>query len=76
MDAINVKIVKNILETDISSQALKYLDKRLGEVRAGRVCLNTNEDDTWWHKNASIKIYALDNSPLLRLFMHEGGDAS
>jgi len=61
-----------ILNTDISSQALTYLDKRLVEIRAGKVCLNTTEDETWWDKNAHIKIYALDNSPLLRLFMHAG----
>ena len=65
-----------ILNTDISSQALKYLDKRLMEIRAGKVRLNTTEDETWWDKNAHIQIYALDNSPLLRLFMHAGEERS
>jgi hypothetical protein len=59
-----------IIDTDISSQAMKHLDRRLDEIRAGRVRLNTTEDESWWDKNASIPIYALDNSPLLRLFMH------
>lgn len=65
-----------ILDADTSSQALNYLDRRIGEVRAGRVRLNTTGDEDWWQKNASIKIYALDNSPLLRLFMHEGEETS
>ena len=26
--------------------------------------------DKWWEDNAGLPIYALDNSPLLRLFMH------
>jgi hypothetical protein len=60
-----------IIDSDISSQAMIYLDRRIKEVRAGLVRLNTTEDETWWDKNASIPIYALDNSPLLRLFMHE-----
>jgi hypothetical protein len=59
-----------IISTDISSQAMKHLDRRLDEIRTGRVRLNTTEDESWWDKNTSIPIYALDNSPLLRLFMH------
>lgn len=59
-----------IIDSDISSQAMICLDKRIREVRAGRVRLNTTEDEDWWDKNASMPIYALDNSPLLRLFMH------
>lgn len=65
-----------IIDTDISSEAMKHLNKRLNEIRAGRVLLNTKEDENWWEKNASIPIYALDNSPLLRLFMHTGGETS
>lgn len=59
-----------ILNTDISSEAMQHLDKRLDEIRIGKVRLNTTEDEIWWDKHASIPIYALDNSPLLRLFMH------
>ena len=55
--------------TDTSSQAMKYLDRRLAQIRKGTIQLNTTEDEAWWLKNASIPIYALDNSPLLRLFM-------
>ena len=59
-----------IIDTDISSEAMKHLDQRVKEIRSGRVMLNTTEDENWWDKHASIPIYALDNSPLLRLFMH------
>lgn len=59
-----------IIDTDISSEAMKHLDRRVKEIRSGRVMLNTTEDENWWDKHASIPIYALDNSPLLRLFMH------
>jgi hypothetical protein len=65
-----------IIDTDISSQAMNYLNKRLDEIRAGRVLLNTTEDENWWEKNAGIPIYSLDNNPLLRLFMHTGGESS
>ena len=61
-----------IIDTDISSEAMKHLDRRLTEIRSGRVMLNTTEDENWWDKHAGIPIYALDNSPLLRLFMHTG----
>jgi len=61
-----------IIDNDISSEAMQHLDRRLTEIRSGRVMLNTTEDETWWDKHASIPIYALDNSPLLRLFMHTG----
>ena len=63
------------LTSDISSQAMKHLDQRLAQVRKGLVRLNTTEDEKWWDKNASVPIYALDNSPLLRIFMHEGEES-
>jgi hypothetical protein len=61
-----------IIDTDISSQAMGYLNQRLSEIRSGRVLLNTMRDEAWWNKNAGIPLYALENSPLLRLFMHAG----
>lgn len=59
-----------VLSTDISSQAMQHLDQRLRQVRRGTIRLNTTGDENWWSDNASLPIYALDNSPLLRLFMH------
>jgi hypothetical protein len=65
-----------IIDTDISSEAMQHLDRRLNELHLGRVSLNTSDDETWWDKHAGINIYALDNSPLLRLFMHEKKERS
>ncbi len=65
-----------IIDNDISSAAMKHLDQRLAEIRSGKVMLNTTDDEKWWDKNASIPIYALDNSPLLRLFMHTAEESS
>ncbi|WP_419663972.1 hypothetical protein Dvar_42120 [Desulfosarcina variabilis str. Montpellier] len=65
-----------IMDHDISLEAMRHLDRRLDEIHLGRVMLNTTEDEAWWDKNAGIKVYALDNSPLLRLFMHEKKEAS
>jgi hypothetical protein len=61
-----------ILAADTSSQAMQHLDRRLIQIRRGTVRLNTTEDEEWWSKNASLPIYALDDSPLLRLFMRTG----
>jgi len=58
------------LTSDISSQAMERLTLQLAQVRKGLVQLNTTDDEKWWDKNAGVPIYALDNSPLLRLFMH------
>lgn len=57
------------LGTDISSQAMQHLDRRLVQIRRGTVRLNTDKDEDWWARNAGMTIYVLDNSPLLRLFM-------
>jgi RecB family exonuclease len=64
------------LSVDISSQAMQHLDRRLTQIRNGKVKLNTTADEDWWSKNASLPIYALDNSPLLRLFMRVAEVAS
>ena len=65
-----------IMDHEISLEAMRYLDRRLDEIHSGRVMLNTTEDEAWWDKHAGIKVYALDNSPLLRLFMHEKKEPS
>ena len=59
-----------VLDNDISSLAMQHLDRRLTQIRSGTVQLNTVGDEKWWEDNAGLPIYALDNSPLLRLFMH------
>ena len=64
-----------VLDSDISGQAMQHLDQRLAQIRKGIVRLNSAEDEDWWLDNASLPVYALDDSPLLRLFMR-GKDAS
>jgi hypothetical protein len=58
-----------VLNNDISALAMQHLDQRLVQIRKGSVRLNTADDEKWWEDNAGLPIYALDNSPLLRLFM-------
>lgn len=60
------------LGAGISTQAMALIRKRLAQVEKGEVCLNSEGDEKWFDRNAAIKIYALDNSPLLRIFMHPG----
>jgi len=62
---------------DISGEAMKRIRDRILEARKGLVVLNREGDDSWYEKNAGIRLYALDDSPLVRLFMHpaEGGEA-
>ena len=59
-----------VLINDISALAMRHLDRRLTQIRRGVVRLNSTDDEKWWEENAGLPIYALDNSPLLRLFMH------
>ena len=55
---------------------MQHLDRRLAQIRRGTVKLNTTADEDWWAQNASLPVYALENSPLLRLFMRIAeGDA-
>lgn len=63
------------LAGDVSSEAMKLIRDRIQEVRRGMVALNKTTDEKWYEKSAGIKLYALDDSPLVRLFMHpvEGG---
>ena len=56
----------------ISNQAVALIKKRISKVRKGEVRLNRNTDEKWFEKNTGIKIYALGNSPLLRMFMLPG----
>ena len=46
----------------------------MNEVRSGQVRLNTDEDRAWFENNG-VKPWALDDSPLIELFMKEGDEA-
>lgn len=56
----------------ISGNAMALIRKRLVQVKRGEILLNRQGDEDWFDKNAGITLYALDNSPLLRLFMIPG----
>ena len=57
------------LGSDIASEAMSRLKARFDEVRKGQILLNFIEDEKIWDK-VGIKLYCLDNSPLLRMYMH------
>ncbi len=57
-----------VLEGDVASHAIGLIRKRLHEVQAGLLCLNRESDAVFFEKQAGIKPYALDNSPLIPLF--------
>jgi len=56
------------IEGDIASGALALIDQRLREVRKGKLSLNREQDHDFFDKQAGIKPYALENSPLIPLF--------
>ena len=60
------------LENDVASRAMALIQRRLGEVSAGEARLNREGDAEFFEKQAGIKPYALENSPLIDLFTVAG----
>lgn len=60
------------LENDVASRAMALIQQRLGEVGAGEARLNREGDAEFFEKQAGIKPYALENSPLIDLFTVAG----
>lgn len=60
------------LDSDVSGAAMALIRQRLDEVRAGLVTLNREGDAEFFEKQAGIKPYALENSPLVGLFTVRG----
>lgn len=58
------------LGANVSINALPLIRQRLEQVKLGKIMLNKDNDETWYEKNAGIPLYALNNSPLIRMFMH------
>lgn len=58
------------LGADISSNALPLIKERLSQVKKGHILLNNEVDEKWFEKEAGMPLYALENSPLIRMFMH------
>jgi hypothetical protein len=61
-----------IVPTDIAKNSLDIIKKRMKELRDGHISLNTDADDDYFGNQLGIAPYALDDSPLIRLFMKEG----
>ena len=61
-----------VLEGDVAQQAMSLIRERLAEVRAGQLFLNRDGDAAFFDKQAGVKPYALDNSPLIPLFTIPG----
>ena len=61
-----------VMDGDIASHALALIKKRLSEVQEGLLCLNREGDAAFFDKQAGIKPYALNASPLIPLFTIPG----
>jgi hypothetical protein len=59
------------LGNGISTKAMDLIKERIARLEKGIVLLNTSTDEEWFAKTAGTKPYALDNSPLIRLFMKQ-----
>jgi hypothetical protein len=61
-----------VMEGDVAGDAIALIERRLNEVRDGLLCLNREGDALFFEKQAGIKPYALENSPLIPLFTVPG----
>ena len=61
-----------IVEGDIAENARALIEERLRQLRAGQMVTNTADDEKFFKNKASLGVYALDSSPLVRAFMREG----
>lgn len=59
-------------EKDIAHEGLQLIKDRMKQLRAGLVELNMTDDQDWYPDETGITPYALDDSPLISLFMKEG----
>ena len=56
-------------ENDVSEGAIELIKMRLKELQDGWVKLNREGDAAYFEKQTGVKPYALENSPLIPLFM-------
>lgn len=61
-----------VLEGDVASHAIGLIRKRIQEVQKGLLCLNREDDAVYFEKQAGVKPFALENSPLIPLFTVSG----
>jgi hypothetical protein len=55
-------------DEDVSEQAMALIKERLAALERGDVPLNRSGDETFFTKEAGVKPYALETSPLIPLF--------
>jgi len=60
------------MEGNVAGEAIALIERRLNEVRDGLLCLNREGDGQFFEKQAGMKPYALENSPLIPLFTVPG----
>jgi len=56
------------ISDDVSSNAIEFIQTRLNEIKKGEIKLNRSTDEGFFNKDAGIKPYALDDTPLIALF--------
>lgn len=61
-----------VLDGDVAEHAMALIQERLEEVKSGRLYLNREGDALFFDKQAGVKPYALENSPLIPLFTVPG----
>ncbi len=59
------------IQADIAQNSLQLIREKMKELRAGKIAMNRDTDPEYFEKTLSIAPYALDDSPLIRLFMKE-----
>ncbi len=64
----------DIINRDISAQAIEKLQERIAEVRTGTVSLNSADDVTFFEKTAKLTPYALQESTLIVAFLIPSGN--
>ena len=57
------------LSTEVSENVFPMIENRLSELAKGIIHLNTEDDEKWFKTQAKTTPYALETSPLIRLFM-------
>jgi len=66
----------NYISDDVSSNAIELIRARLKELKQGDVLLNKTTDEKFFDKDAGVKPYALEDSPLITLFTREEMEAA
>ncbi|MEH6502078.1 MAG: PD-(D/E)XK nuclease family protein, partial [Pseudoalteromonas distincta] len=63
-----------VLETDVSNEAMSLINERISELHKGKIRLNRDTDAEFFDKKAGVKPYALEVTPLTGLFMVADGE--